>query len=782
MGNTNTINISPPITVSPPLNNSQNPALNVHQTSNPNIAPNVERKEEKTDDVVHVHEHKSSHTVEGQNNVADRSGGSSSTGGPPGTKWDEIQDDDDMHDVDDEVQQGSSHFHAGKQSGRTSTSLVPVSEKELGKTSASLKSLSLTPHTNGTPLSLAPTTSTNDRVLEVRRLAEAVFDRVFTDVHTVTNTQATVPPVRTAQLNIDDTMSHVGTAGKTVHFETKQITIRVDLRSPSSPFYGFGLAKAPSNNLTSLRRVLFRASTLTSTNFNANKMLDGLQQGKVHVYGLDRTQQEKLKEHIKTATAAAAQNGSGLDGPFPLDSSSVAPSSLPILSSRSSIPSYWTTQFTLYFDTITNTKTAYASLSAMRLSPSVPQPRIITGQVLGFPFTATNDEIETHLKMHAWYAGGAPSFIITRAMQPASRMHGCPQPRDECFYSVLATEYNKALNIPCLKTSRPLIFKQYTRSKTVVCYHCNKVGHTGSTCAVKDVVNAAGMRDACIMCGSFDHVHETCPARDDPNATCIICKKGKHTVRGCPEYRGTYKTIVPRGPARSAWTGKKWTTTQPQTQTQTQETSRTQIRPQTYVQQHTQQQQQNQPSQEQGKLIEMLLTQNTAMQATINTLTEQVALLTQMMSSYMTATHTNTNKAGMIMHDDNTTETDITPAPAPAKKAKTGSTKNKTQHAVNKTQNDITKGTPRVNSFFQPATNKTTQDTDDDDAATPASAFSALTSITTPIAKQGKRPRNEEEEEKKEEDDAPLITKPPTKTAPFTLGAKEKEKEKTKRK
>jgi hypothetical protein len=155
------------------------------------------------------------------------------------------------------------------------------------------------------------------------------------------------------------------------------------------------------------------------------------------------------------------------------------------------------------------------------------------------------------------------------------------------------------------------------------------------------------------------------------------------------------------------------------------------------------------------------------------------------------------------MYDDGTTETDATQTPAPAKKAKTGTNKNKTQavttktttkttttstnkaqQAVNKTQNDITNGTPRVSSFFQSttstdATNKTAHDKDvmiDEEVATPAAAFNALTHTTTPIPKQGKRGRIEPEEEKEDDDDdAPLIPTVTTR-APFTLGAKETRK------
>jgi hypothetical protein len=686
-----------------------------------------------------------------------------------GAAWGDTKEDDDMCDVDDVSQHAM--FHTQE-------------EKEVGASNA-------------------PVGTTNDRVRQVRSLAEALFDRVFTDVHPVTTTQSTVPPVRAIQ-SIAKEMSHADMEGKPVggSFETKQIIIRVDMRSPSSRFYRFGLANAPSNNLTSLRRVLVRESDLTNTKFNANEMFVGLKQGKVEVTFMSNAGLEKLKDVIKTAkatAAVAAQNGSGLDGSSPPLSSSA--------SSRSSIPSLWSTQFTLHFDTITNTKTAYALLSAMRLSPFVPYPRIITGKVYGFPFTATNEEIESHLKMHAWYIGGAPSLIITRVMQPVSRMYGCPQPRDECFYSVLATEYSKALAIPSLKSTRPLTYHQYTRSKTVVCYHCNKVGHKGSTCAAKEVTNTAGMRDACIMCGSFDHILEACPARDDPNATCIICKKGKHTVRACPEYRGTYKTIIPRKLTRSAWTGRKWMPVQTQLQEHTQ--PQLQSQSQTHAQQqHTQacipqQNQYNTQIEQQGKMIEMLVSQNNTMQTTITSLMEQITTLSQLLSSYVTQINTSTKKGGLIMYDDDSTDVDTTQT-APAKKAKTGSNKNKTppmttkstssvtttnnktQQAINKTQNDITSGTPRVNSFFQPSpntdatrnTNNTTtqgkESMQDDATTTTVAALNTFMSVPTPITKVGKRGRTGREEAKtNEKDDAPRSAK---ETALFTLGAKEKEK------
>lgn len=398
MGNTITNNIGP-VTVSPPISSTVSGGT-VHnvQTNEQALERKCETKsdeeEKKKSDAMHVHVHSSTRTSTARKDAVDGSVGKdgSQTRFPCDTNTNVNEND--MSDVNDVLQ----HALQAQKETETSISLVPV--------------------TNG---NTHITTHTQERVRRVREMAEAMFDRISTPAHPVTSTYSTVPPVRAEQMSGNDDMLHVVMQnGKTItgSFQFKQIIIRVDTRSPSSHFHQFSLPSNGSNNLTSLRRVLHRASTLTNTTFNPHTMFHGLNQGRVEVSFMTRKGLEQLKEQIKTAKAtaatAAAQNGSGLEA-----SSSSAPPSLPSSSSSSSpvsprpvIPSLWTTQYKLHFDTITNTKTAFTLLTSMGITPTLPYPRIITGTVTGFPFTATNDEIEKHLQQHAWYVGHHHSLSL----------------------------------------------------------------------------------------------------------------------------------------------------------------------------------------------------------------------------------------------------------------------------------------------------------------------------------------------------------------------------------
>ncbi len=379
------------------------------------------------------------------------------------------------------------------------------------------------------------------------------------------------------------------------------------MRSTSSPFSGYSMPPGASNALSMLRRVMFRASELTKVSFSPQDAAVGLDKGKVEVIYLSAKEVGELRTQIQVAIAPEAQRS--------------GPQTSPPTSSPSPIPSMYTHQFKLHFNTMENCKKGYALLSALRLFPRVPSPRVITGKVWGFPFTSTNTEIQQHLQQEAWYEGGCPSYKITRAMQTTTFMHGCSQPRDYCFFSVLSTEFDKALRISRINSSRLLRHDRYERSKTVVCYHCNQIGHVGKACASWDITNAAGMRDACIICGSFAHASSTCPSRDDPNATCIICKKGKHSVRACPQYRGTYKKIVTRQrtavtatstsawtkPPRLVWKAKEQQQQHTEEQKHGHPQQQAQSNQQTHDREQKYQQQINTQLQKQDKTIETLL-------------------------------------------------------------------------------------------------------------------------------------------------------------------------------
>ncbi len=88
---------------------------------------------------------------------------------------------------------------------------------------------------------------------------QTVFNRVPTAGHPVTETTASIPPFPKTQR--EDNIS-VDADGNTVlgSFDLKWLIVRVDLRSSSSPFKTYSLPRSRSNNLTMLRRVMFRAA------------------------------------------------------------------------------------------------------------------------------------------------------------------------------------------------------------------------------------------------------------------------------------------------------------------------------------------------------------------------------------------------------------------------------------------------------------------------------------------------------------------------------------------
>lgn len=298
MGNTTNI----PITIAGPiLNNTQTQPHNVHNISSSNSVTGAEPKEQKTNDLLHAQVHKSSCIVAGQNDAADRA---SSSGRPvPSKSWAD-DDDDDMVDVMDDVNvdaAGTSiHAFSQKRAQTASKSHVPI-----------------------------PTSS----AVITQPQTQPVFDRVFTAAHPMKTTKSTVPPFPARVIENDD--AHLDMHGKPVlgSFDKTTILIRVDLRSLSSPFKGYGLSRSRSNNLTSFRRVLYKASELTKSAFNPSEMFVGMNKGNVKMDTQSNVQMDALKEMIKIRTteaataAAAAQNGTGSDL-SPPNSSSVTSTSL----------------------------------------------------------------------------------------------------------------------------------------------------------------------------------------------------------------------------------------------------------------------------------------------------------------------------------------------------------------------------------------------------------------------------------------------------------------------
>jgi hypothetical protein len=561
-------------------------------------------------------------------------------------------------------------------------------------------------------MAVQPSTSTQhvDPVAPVHT-QQSVSDRVPTPAHPIEKSYASVPPfppsARASLFRADAAVSETDDAA----FALKWITIRVNLRAHTSRYKGLALPITPSNNLTTLRRVMFRASENTGVTFSPRDIMQGLQHGRVQMRIM--TKDDITQAHKTTAgqagMGASAAAGDGIVHAPPTSSSS----SLPLLE-PDTIPTH---QIVLRFDSNTNCKKGYQLLKQLQLSPRVPSQRYITGKVYGFPFTATNAEMEPHMQQNAWYEGGVPSIVITRSMQPAQHMFGEEQARDWCYFAVLASEFGKALHIPRINSTRPLYFEKYERSKTTVCYHCNRAGHTSNACAARARNNDVdGMRDACIMCGSFEHISKTCPTRDDPAAMCIICNKGKHTVRACPMYRGTYaKVACPQSrvqdrPSRNMrWAAVAGSTQQqrhvPQQRQQNQQ-QQVWKQKQPHTHDHNPQQDAMDSMREENKglreQIASLLTTQVAMARQLQVLTETLTTFMAHIQTEVSASVKNTQPTITHVPATNATTPTATTNTHPqtqklplSKHAQTTANKGKAIAAVN--------GTPSLSSLWQPS-------------------------------------------------------------------------------
>lgn len=558
-----------------------------------------------------------------------------------------------------------------------------------------------------------------------------VLDRVPTPAQPIGKTYASVPPfppsARAMLLRADAAVPESDDTA----FALKWITIRVNMRADTSKYKGLALPVTPSNNLTTLRRVMFRAAELTGVTFSPRDVMQGLQLGRV---GMRVMTKDDIAQHTQThaaATEGGASAGDGLDPTLSSLSRSLSPST------PETIPTH---QFVLRFDSNSNCKKGYQLLKQLQLSPRVPSPRYITGKVYGFPFTASNAEIDHHMQQNAWYEGCAPSIVITRNMQHAQHMFGNEQARDDCYFAVLASEFGKALHIPRLNSTRPLYFDKYERSKTTVCYHCNRAGHTSNACAARARNNAVdGIRDACIMCGSFDHISKTCPMRDDPAAMCIVCNKGKHTVRACPMYRGTYAKVTcpiqPHAHNRSTrhmrWAAvvnkqtqqqQQHAQQQQQVQQTRQKTQQQRLHPQPRAQDQQEQQALQTMKEENRGLREQiatLLTTQAAMAKQLQMLTETLTTFMAHMQTQVTAN--NKNIPLMIAHVPATENTNTqAQVPVPVSVAGTQPLSKHALTAANKAKAiAAVKGTPSLTSLWQPSVTtpvaKATHTRDDDD-------------------------------------------------------------------
>jgi hypothetical protein len=349
-----------------------------------------------------------------------------------------------------------------------------------------------------------------------------------------------------------------------------ELSLDVDLRSPGCHY---AMSPSPANNYAMLQKIIHKMATVSNVSYSPAHMMPGMNK-RVEVQAYTTARMADLRAKKQTAAAAAS----------PPNKSDVV-----------TVPSH---RFHLSFDNPSNTRTAVIFLDSIGLCPMIPPATIVRGKVYGIPYHTSDADITAHLQNHVWYEGGAPSLVITRVSHRAMRGIVDDMCRDECYFTVLRSEFKHARQIPTIRASppRPLRWFIYHPSASTVCTHCFKQGHTRKSCKHASTTNKQGIRDACSACGSFDHTIASCTAMKDPAYVCMLCHAGKHSMTTCPVLRGSY-TEIAAGPHDNANTRVSAHT---QAQTRPSDWSRkpnirqqrSQQQPQ---QQHQQQQQQQQP-------------------------------------------------------------------------------------------------------------------------------------------------------------------------------------------
>ena len=311
---------------------------------------------------------------------------------------------------------------------------------------------------------------------------------------------------------------------------------------------GYVLKPVASNRLCMLSKLMTKRRELIGKNaptFSPTKLMDGLDIGNigVHVYRQEQMNQmrARLSKPADSSTSSLSSHPNQLEGGAPQVNQPFVPSH----------------RFTLRFGSPLQCTKGMALLTQLGLSPHYPSPPRIRGKVFGFHFLDENKDISALLQEYAWFIGGAPSLVLTRELHRQQEGLYC----DDCQFSVFASEFNNILQIPSPHSGRPLKWMPYKGPKIVFCTHCNKQdNHFRKSCPKLAQSNSVqGIRDACVMCGSFEHVVADCPDMKKENVVCSICKKGKHTVRACPMTRGSYAKVLVGADDTTGLLKTKWT-------------------------------------------------------------------------------------------------------------------------------------------------------------------------------------------------------------------------------
>lgn len=487
IGNTiNTIHVSPQ--QSPPITTSINPTFSVHSvqpTSTAVSAPHSNCSDEKKDDLLHAQVHNSARTFTGEKHSADGANSRARERELAGANEKERPRDDAMGDVGMQPQHAPSQNKSAK---RFSLGVDFAAEDE------------------DEDDDIGPTSS-------ISPASAPLLQRVYTFPHPIESTRSRFPPLP------DRSPADASASPETGR---KECIFDVDLRSLGR---GYSLFSTNSNNLVMLKKMMHKYASMQHEkdrarlpiSFSPRDLMQGLNLRNIKVRRLD------TKRNTATATAVLA--------------AAAAPSSSVVQT-----PSH---RFTLSFDSSANCAHGMSLLRRLGLSPFPPTELMITGKVHGIHYTTDNNDITQHMQKHAWYVGAATSLVITRI----EHIMEDDMYYDVCYFAVLASEAKYLQQIPMLRNpNQYLRWERYHSSRKRICGHCHKEGHNSKACPHAQQTNKEhGIRDACLMCASFEHAIMSCPDAKREEAQCMLCHDGKHIIRACPLYRGSYSKMFDHG-------------------------------------------------------------------------------------------------------------------------------------------------------------------------------------------------------------------------------------------
>ena len=521
-------------------------------------------------------------------------------------------------------------------------------------------------------------------------------DRVYTPPNFIGESRFSTPSFSPANPINPDHDRTSNSDNTEFNSKCKECILEVDLRSLGR---GYVLQPVASNRLCMLNKLMMKRREMIGKNapiFSPTKLMDGLNTGNIGVYVYREKQMEQMRARIAKPVDSLTSSSSSLSNES-IDNEQ-----------QQNYPTVPSHRFTLRFDTPQQCSKGIALLTQLGLSPRYPTPPVIRGKVYGFHFLTENDDISSLLQKYAWYIGGAPSLTITRVLH--RHIEGLY--RDECYFTVSASEFNHIVQIPSIRSGRPLKWEPYRGPKIIFCTHCNKQDkHFRKSCPLLAQSNAVqGIRDACVMCGSFEHVVANCPEMEKEDVVCSICKNGKHTVRACKLTRGSYAKVLvgadsTTGQTKTKWTWKNGSMTAAQRMAADQQQQQ---------QQQQRQQQQHQADDETVFIARQARSENEHYQAEISRMKSEISRLSksidsitqanndmrEMMNSLIQSNHALAQQVTILVNNTNNIMMGCAPTVQPAPLMTTTATASRNTTKRVQAHNPINQS--KVNNYFAP--------------------------------------------------------------------------------